>query len=182
MNLTNSNADIRDIKGLVPIPMGRWWLWALIAIVVVVAVIWLIWWLRRAAQKKPVAIAPLPLTPYDLAVLSLRRLLDEKLMERGLVDEFYTRLSDIARHYLEGRFQLHAPDRTTEEFLYEVSRNNALTQEHKDLLGTFLQECDLVKFAKLRPDTTDMKRAFDAAEKFVNDTRPRLREETTATA
>ena len=173
--------DIRDIKGLVPIPMGRWWLWVAIAIVVVVAVVWLIWWLRRRAKKEPAVIAPPPLTPYDLAVLSLRHLLDEKLMERGLVDEFYTRLSDIARHYLEGRFQLHAPERTTEEFLYEVSRDNMLTQEHKDLLGAFLQECDLVKFAKFRPETSDMKRAFDAAEKFVNDTRPRLRAEAATT-
>jgi hypothetical protein len=117
------------------------------------------------------------LTPFDLAVQALRRLLEDQLIERGLPDEFYTRLSDIVRHYLEGSFQLRAPERTTEEFLYEVSRDSSLTQEHKDLLGAFLQECDLVKFARHRPASTDMKRAFEAAERFVTDTRPRLREE-----
>src|SRR5262245_7069389 len=139
--------DIRDIKGLVPLPMGRWWLWVAIAIVFIAVVVWLIWWLHHR-KKVPPASVRIPLTPYDLAVQSLRRLLDEQWIERGLVDEFYTRLSDIVRHYLEGRFQLHAPERTTEEFLYEVARDNTLTQEHKNLLGTFLQECDLVKFAR----------------------------------
>lgn len=174
---TNTNADIRDVKGLVDLPASYGWLWVLLVIVVLVVAAWLVYrWLRKRRQAAP-PIVRVQLTPYEIAVQSLKRLLDEKLMERGEVDAFYTQLSDIVRHYLEGRFQLHAPERTTEEFLYEVAKDKALTQEHKDLLGNFLQECDLVKFAKFRPASADMQRAFDAAEKFVNDTRPRLREE-----
>ena len=90
--------------------------------------------------------------------------------ENPPVDVFYTRLSDIVRRYLEDRFQLRAPERTTEEFLYETSRNGLLSAEHKELLGRFLQECDLVKFARLQPDDTDRQRAYDAAEKFVRET------------
>jgi hypothetical protein len=89
------------------------------------------------------------------------------------VEVFYTRLSDIVRRYLEGQWGLRAPERTTEEFLYEVSRDHALSVEHKELLGAFLQESDLVKFARLRPGADDKQRAFDAAEKFVRDTQPR---------
>ena len=92
------------------------------------------------------------------------------------MEEFYTRLSDIVRHYLEGRFYLRAPERTTEEFLYEVSQDNALAQEHKDLLGAFLQESDLVKFARHHPEQSDMQRALEAAEKFVRDTQPQAQE------
>jgi len=174
------DTDIRDIKGLVPLPQSYWWLWALLALVVLGVAAWLAfrWWQKRQ-QVAPIRPPPI-LTPYDHAVRALRALLDDKLMERGLVDEFYTRLSDIVRHYLEGRFQLHAPERTTEEFLLEVSHDDSLAHEHKDLLGAFLQECDLVKFARFRPGSTDMKRAFDAAEKFVHDTRPRMQEEVKA--
>jgi hypothetical protein len=166
--------DIHDIKGLVPLPQSYWWLWALLALVALAVVAWL-WWRRRKPAAPPAIRTPV-LTPFDLAVQAFRRLLEDQLIERGLPDEFYTRLSDIVRHYLEGRFHLRAPERTTEEFLYEVSRDHTLAQEHKDLLGRFLEECDLVKFARHRPASADMKRAFDAAEKFVNDTRPRLRE------
>src|SRR5262245_9376986 len=108
--------DIHDIKGLVPLPHSYWWLWALLALLVVAVVGWL-WWRQRRPAAPPAISAPV-LTPFDLALQALRRLLDDQLIDRGLPDEFYTRLSDIVRHYLEGRFQLHAPEQTTEEFLY----------------------------------------------------------------
>jgi hypothetical protein len=157
--------DIHDIKGLVPVPHGLWWLWVLLGLVVLGGIaVWL--WKRRepAAATETVA----PLSAYKVAVRELQRLREDN----PPVEEFYTRLSDIVRRYLEGQFRLRAPERTTEEFLYEVAQDNALAQEHKDLLGAFLQESDLVKFARFRPGAEDMQRAFDAAERFVRDTQP----------
>ena len=87
-----------------------------------------------------------------MAIRALQRLREEN----PPVEEFYTRLSDIVRRYLEGQLGLRAPERTTEEFLYEVSRDHALSAEHKELLGAFLQESDLVKFARFRPGADDM--------------------------
>jgi hypothetical protein len=159
--------DIRDIKGLVPLPHSWWWLWALLVVAAVAAALWL--YLRRRSKTETVSAGPPP-SPYAVAIQALRQLLDENLMGRGEVDAFYTRLSDIVRHYLEGRFGLRAPERTTEEFLYEIARDSALAPEHQALLGLFLQEADLVKFARFRPGLADMKRAFDAAERFVRET------------
>lgn len=166
----DSTIDIRDIKGLVPLPHSWWWLWAIGALALAAALaFWL--WKRRRPTTPPNAFGA-PLSAYEVAIQALRQLLDENLIGRGEVDAFYTRLSDIVRHYLEGRFDLRAPERTTEEFLYEVSRDSALTPEHQALLSLFLQEADLVKFARFRPGLVDMKRVFDAAEEFVQDTRP----------
>jgi hypothetical protein len=165
--------DIRDIKGLVPIPHGSGWLWALLVAAAAVA-LWMYW--RRRARPEVVVVEP-PLTPYERAIQALQQLLDRKLIEREEVDAFYTQLSDIVRRYLEDRFHLRAPERTTEEFLYEVSRDNVLMQEHKDLLSRFLQESDLVKFARFQPEQTDMRRAFEAARKFIDDTRPEVQQE-----
>jgi hypothetical protein len=165
--------DIRDIKGLVPIPHGWWWLWVLLAAAAGIA-LWL--YLRRRAKPETAVVEP-RLTPYERAIRALQLLLDEKLIEREEINAFYTQLSDIVRRYLEGRFRLRAPERTTEEFLYEVARDNTLMQEHKDLLGSFLQESDLVKFARFQPEQTDMRRAFEAARKFIEDTRPDVQQE-----
>lgn len=164
--------DIRDIKGLVPLPHGWWWVWLVLALVAVAVA----WWLRK---RQPSVVSPfvaLPPTPYEVAIRELRRLREEN----PPVEEFYTRLSDIVRQYLEGQMGLRAPERTTEEFLFEVSRDRSLSPEHRESLGAFLQEADLVKFARFQPGTEDMKRALDAAEKFVHDSQPRAEEEVVA--
>ena len=149
--------DIHDIKGLVPLPHNWWWL------LVLVAVLALVYWLWKRRQPAKRNHSSPPPTPYELAIRALQQLREEN----PPVEVFYTRLSDIVRQYLEGRFHSRAPERTTEEFLYEVAQNNTLAQEHKDLLGAFLQESDLVKFARHHPEQSDMQRALEAAEKFV---------------
>src|SRR5437879_4001819 len=151
--------DIRDIKGLVPVPHPWWWLWLILALVAVVVVVWL--WKRR--KPATAGETPVPRSPFEIALAALQKL----RLDNPPVEEFYTRLSDILRQYIEGQFGLRAPERTTEEFLAEAT----LPPQHMALLGTFLQESDLVKFARARPGKDDMERAFGAAEKFVHDSR-----------
>jgi hypothetical protein len=93
----------------------------------------------------------------------------------GEFKEFYSTLSDIVRRYLEDRFRVRAPEMTTEEFLAATARGAALERSHRALLGTFLAESDLVKFARFVPTLGDSERAFAAAERFVDDTAERER-------
>jgi hypothetical protein len=154
--------DIHDIKGLVPLPHNLWWLWLLLILTAAAVVLWL--WKRRRRLTEIETAAPL--SAYELAIRSLHQLREDN----PPVEEFYTRLSDIVRRYLEGQFGSRAPERTTEEFLCEMSRDHALSTEHQELLGAFLQESDLVKFARFQPGEEDKKRAFEAAERFVEET------------
>jgi hypothetical protein len=157
MSTTN---DIRDIKGLVPVPMDLPWIWLLVAVLVAAGIIAFVIW--RYRRVKPVTPPPPLPTPFETA----RRALDDLRRENPPVEMFYTRLSNIVRHYVEGQFGLHAPERTTEEFLAEA----ALPAQHMTLLGAFLSEADMVKFARLRPGKDDAARAFAAAERFVQET------------
>ena len=77
------------------------------------------------------------------------------------------------RVYIELRFGLMAPERTTEEFLEEVRRSRSLETRHKALLDDFLSSCDLVKFARYSPTTTEIEDAFNAARDFIQETAPR---------
>jgi hypothetical protein len=155
--------DIRDIKGLVAVPHDWWWLWLLL-VVVAIAALALWFWKRKQSSISTETVAPL--SPYEIAMRALQQLREQN----PGVEEFYTHLSDIVRAYLEGQLGLRAPERTTEEFLYEMSRDHALSAEHKELLGAFLEESDLVKFARFRPGDQDKQRAFGAAERFVQET------------
>ena len=87
--------------------------------------------------------------------------------------EHYTTLAAIVRTYVEQRFGLRAPEMTTEEFLGVSARDARLAGSHRGLLGQFLGECDLVKFARHVPTVNDGERALAAATRFVEETAER---------
>ena len=155
--------DIHDIKGLVPVPHTGLWL-SLLGLALALLIGW-IWWRKRRRPAGSVTPAAPPPTPLEIALAALQHLRQADLP----VEEFYTQLSAIVRQYLESQLQLRAPERTTEEFLVELAHGSRLTVEHKNLLGAFLQEADLVKFARHRPGPADQERAFESAEKFVRE-------------
>ncbi len=64
-----------------------------------------------------------------------------------------------------------APERTTEEFLAEMTVTDRLTGVHKELISNFLEHCDMVKFAAYGPDTREIENAFDSAIKLVDETK-----------
>ncbi|MEM7405740.1 MAG: DUF4381 family protein [Pseudomonadota bacterium] len=86
------------------------------------------------------------------------------------VDRFFVELSGLLRRYVEGRFGLHAPELTTEEFLLAAREATALTHEDRDFLGSFLQMADRVKFAGFTPDSADIGEALAAVRQFVERT------------
>lgn len=166
------NADLtkfRDIKGPFDIPGPFRWLWAAGVAAAVLAAGLIAWrWRRRQASLAQARRIP----PHVLAGLAMNRLEEEHLPQRGEFHAYYFRLSGIVRSYIEARFGLMAPERTTEEFLAEARRGAMLSEEHKQTLGTFLQACDEVKFALYQPSVPEAERAMQTAREFVDRTTP----------
>jgi hypothetical protein len=147
-----------------PKPRPRWIgpVSGILAAVIVAVVGWLL--LRRRTVAEAVA----PRRPaHEIAFEDLERLVSEDLPGTGRVKEFYQRISDILRHYIENRFGLRAPERTTEEFLAELGAGGALDAEHQPLLANFLKHCDLVKFAEHQPGVEDIQNTFDSCKNFI---------------
>jgi len=160
-----------DIEGPVAIPKPRSWKAAWLAGPAALLLAALVWWmLRRRSQRQ--ALEAAPPRPHVWAMAQLEALLAQKLIEQGKVHEFYFRLSHLVRTYIELRFGLMAPERTTEEFLNEVRGSEALRFGHKDLLSEFLTACDLVKFARHEPRGAEVDVSIDAARSFIEQTAP----------
>ena len=113
-------------------------------------------------------------TPHETAYELLERLSKEDLIAKGLVREYYYRINNILRHYIEARFGLLAPERTTEEFLTEMAHTNQLDATHKILIREFLERCDMVKYAKYGPSNLEIKETYDAAKRFIDETKERF--------
>jgi hypothetical protein len=127
-------------------------------------------WIRRARRPRELV----PVSAYRKAMDAIQRIEAAGWLERGEVDRFYTELSGVVRHYVEDRFGLRAPELTTEEFLQELTRRPMLVDAQRLALSHFLEQCDLVKFAKVRPATSEGGTALRAARTFVEATRDDL--------
>ena len=164
--------DIRDIKPPLYFPQNYFFL-IIIAAVIVAAGLFLLlrFLLKKARAKKPGFNAPSK-PAYQLAFDALDALKSKNLPAQGKIKEYYIQLSDIVRHYIESRFTIRAPEMTTEEFLFKLQEATLLTGNHKNLLKVFLKECDMVKFARYGPGVEEIDNSFNAAWRFIEETKP----------
>lgn len=148
--------------------VNYWWV-ILIVIIVIAIIVYIIIKLRKKQPiiSKKVKIIP----PYEKAIQSMQLLKEQKLWEQGLEREYFTRLTEILRVYLEGRFEINAMEMTSREIIQTLADNKELISK-REYVRQILDVADYVKFAKLRPLPSDNIQAFDNAMKFIEETRP----------
>lgn len=167
-------ADIRDAKAPVDIPNPWIWIaWGLV-LAALLAGAWWGWkkWHRVRSRKQ--ALPPAP------AHARARERLQAALKLLSQPEPFCVAVSNALRAYIEERFDLHAPERTTEEFLLELQTSDRLEADQKARLAEFLSRCDLVKFARYEPTETELLELHAAALRLVDETEPRPFESNTA--
>lgn len=163
MNNTN---DIRDIKPPIDIPTGLEWLWITLAVLAVLVAILVAWYLWKKSRSN------VPVEPIVPAHIRAKAALAQALEIINQPKPFCILVSDTVRHYLEECFTFHAPERTTEEFLRELSATDLLSPDQKESLGRFLESCDLVKFAKYEPGENELRELHTSAVRLVEETEP----------
>lgn len=162
-------ADIRDIRGPESI-YNLTYIYIVLAIIGAIIIIILI--LRSLKKRKKPQEILTPLRPaHEIAYEALRELMGRDYLKTGRVREYYFELSDIVRHYIEDRFQLKAPEMTTEEFLATLKYSGVLNSEQKGDMRDFLSHCDMVKFAKYLPEEKEIERSYDSAKKLIDRTK-----------
>lgn len=167
---SDDSSAIADIKSPHKLP-GRIpaWVWIIPAIAAIAFLVGLIsskLWKNRA---QIIPSAP-PIPAHVLALRALEILKAKDLLEKDEYKPYYTELSLILRTYLEGRFALNAPDKTTEEVVEEMSRSIELNGAQHNILQDFMRQADEVKFAKGHPDRSTMEAAFNTTHQFVQET------------
>jgi hypothetical protein len=156
--------DIRPIKPPVAVP-NPWtpliWAGGITLALGLVAAAIMLW---RARRHRRAVVPPLP--PHARA----RQKLEAALLLINEPRAFAIAVSDAVRVYLEERFRLRAPERTTEEFLRDLQKTSALSTAQKESLGLFLEQCDLVKFARFEPPETMLRELQESALRLVHET------------
>lgn len=162
-------SQLRPARAALPLgPLSSWWarMWPVFAVggALICAGAAFVLWRRGAVKKKKVS-------AYKVALERLRALEARGYPSAAAADAWYVELSAIVRRYLEDRYGLRAPELTTEEFLREARRSADLSPAHRELLTSFLEGCDRVKFAAYHPQETESQEALGVSRRFIEETR-----------
>jgi hypothetical protein len=160
---------IADIDEVVEMKANYFWLWTALG----VALLWGIgiWIGVLIRPQKTAEMRRVYKSAHAIAFERLKAIAAENLVEQGRIKEFYEKLSTCLRQYIENRFQLRAPEQTTEEFLEQLKTSDALRLEYKQQLQKFLEHSDLVKFARYEPEPEQINESMTMAEEFVEKTK-----------
>ncbi len=143
------------------------------------------WWRARPLPTPP---PPPPRPPWEVALEKLAETREAALLEAGRHPEYIDRVSDAVRGYLGARFGFDGLESTTAEILTALRTSSAgFVRLDEDAasprpvfgaamsygeIKAFLEECDLVKFAKLVPSTEQCEAVMDTGVRIVRSTMP----------
>lgn len=154
-------AGLRPNVPPVDIPWPIWVWWAL-GVGSLIALALLIWLAIRMIRSRPVAPPP---TPRAIALAAL----DELRTRIGDFEPyaFSIAVSDVLRTYATDQFRLQATTQTSPEFLASIAESPIFSDANRKLLATFLERCDMLKFAHIEAHGNENNELLGEAAAFV---------------
>jgi hypothetical protein len=140
---------------------------ALVLVLSAIATWLLLRWARRPRVEKAVPRRP----PWEEALEELADIRASGLLAEGRTDVYFDRVSDCVRKYLGARYGFDGLESTTDEMQRLLARVRPPVRG-LDTIGRFLEECDLVKFARVVPTENDCLAVLDRGETIVKNTMP----------
>jgi hypothetical protein len=154
--LPAGNPSLKDIRELEPGPSPGL---LPLAVSAALAAALLVAYLRRRRRRQPAVVppetdpvppSPAP-SPYGIALEALNQLERAGWPAKGRVDRHYEAAVEVIRNYLEAAEHVDARERTTEELVWALPPHLS-ELGLRNQLRELLDEADLVKFARLRPN------------------------------
>jgi hypothetical protein len=169
----NTAEDIRDIKKPLEAPytLKEALPW-IIGFILLAATAYLVfYYLKKRKKAEPVFRSPLKvkIPAHQIALDALENLRQKKLWQSGRIKDYHTELTDIIRDYIFAKFNIHAPELTSDEIITALNYTAADVGARQIIGQTFLVS-DLVKFAKMQPLPAEHDTCLNNAIGFVKAT------------
>ena len=166
----NPAEDIKDIKQPIRIPFDWvFWLILILGLLLIALVSYYLYKKFKKPEEVERIIRRTPPTPiHIIALKALDKLSEKKLWQQGKVKEYHSEITAIIRKYFEDRYQFNSLEMTTAQSMVILNR----VMDNQKLIDTtskFLENADMVKFAKFKPmpsvNEEMMKQAYEIVEK-----------------
>ena len=162
--------DIADVKGVVGWRQP-WSVWLFVILACLSAAGLWMWYHHRLRGMVAGQNQQPMLSPDEEALQLLNRLYDSDLLSRGLYKNYFGEMTEILKHYFNRRFGILALESTTDE-LMDLVRQIDLDGKTRNLIKLVMEWCDLVKFAKYRPEPKEIIAISQQAKEIVQITTP----------
>ncbi|MFC1478455.1 DUF4381 family protein [Candidatus Margulisiibacteriota bacterium] len=161
------NDQLRDIKIPVNIPFP-WYYWVLLVIFIALLVA-IAYYIKQKLQKREMPeeqpAAPENIrTPEEIALEALAELEKMQVQSPEEIKEYYVRISEIIRRYLEQKYETAVMEATTTEIMSLIQQGSWQKPEQ---IEKFLEDSDIVKFAKYLPGKNEMRAILDIAKRII---------------
>lgn len=168
--------DIKPIQEVKKPFTSYGWILTIIAAVLLLLIVAFVYFVFIRKKKFPFLQTQKKLPPFDRAIQDLKELQNSKYLIQSQHKEYYTRLTDIVKAYLEEEVHILAKESTTDELLTKINLLQEkgklnLNQETITNLKRVLQTADLVKFAKNKPSDDNAEYDRETIENVVIKTR-----------
>ncbi len=144
-------------------------------IILAVVMLLIVWALAKFLPRNPLSRFIKPAPPADpahiIAFRELDQLKEEELWQKGEIKEYYSRLSDILRRYIDGRYSIMSPELTTDETVRMLQKADVLKQDELSIIKNVLSLSDMVKFAKYQPQQEAHEESFNESVRFIEMTK-----------
>jgi hypothetical protein len=171
--LVEGDSELRDIKPQAELPFVSLWPWLVAGTLAALMIGAFVWFRRR---KRLSVVEADPRLPYEVALDELARIQHLGLPAGGRYKEHYTLVSDCTRLYVEKTYGFPVLERTTGEIQAGLKATAVRTDVARRFVD-LLDESDLVKFSKFKPDVASAQRLLAEARWIVEETRPVIVEE-----
>jgi hypothetical protein len=120
---------------------------------------------RKTNRKEDVV----PAKPFnEIALEALMKIDPVDYFEKRKIKEYYFEITDIVREFLGSNYHIDTLDKTSLEIIEELERVERDFNKVKNL-DNYFGDCDMVKFAKLRPGLAEMKQKKIESENIIKD-------------
>lgn len=167
--------DIKDIKPPLkePIRFSEVAPWAGLGLLLVALIALAVMYFRSRKQNKPFLGMFKPKEPaHVIALRELKLMEEQRAWDTDNHKQYFTKLVDILRNYIDGRFGIKAPELTSNQIIKELEESEFDFAKYIDTLRDFLFTSDLVKFAKFSSTSDENQRFLRFAIDFVEGTKP----------
>ncbi|MCI5168405.1 MAG: hypothetical protein D3903_20515 [Candidatus Electrothrix sp. GM3_4] len=165
--------QLYDIREPILIPDSNrflWWIAAVLAGLLLLGLLFYFW--KKRARKQKAVLA------HETALRELERA--GPLIEEQNINAFITLIDQTLRRYIEQRFDIFARRQTTREFIHELAEDGEEVpqslMENSENLKTWLQHCDLVKFARAGLSQETMTDMVSNLRTFIESTKMEVKE------